>query len=132
MHSSIAHFFACDSSCPSFNVFLSNPFSYLTHTIAGENEAKNLNFHRLKVHTDTEWNVFKKNLRKEAKHHCIEAEDNIFFQFVHDGDVLLNNHKHQAFGMQFADGRFRCNNFVALSFRKSLSGESNTTLVLAK
>ena len=44
---------------------------------------------------------------------------------MHDGATLLNKDKHHAFGMQFADAKFRHNNAIALSFRKPLSHKAN-------
>ena len=114
------HFFACDSSCPSFNIFQSDTFSQLMHTISGENEVEILTINPLKMHVDEEWNTFKKYLRKEVNDHFIEAKGNRFCQFIHDGYSLLNKYKCQAFGIQFLDRRFRHNNFVALLFRKAL------------
>ena len=87
-------------------------------TISRENEVKMLNITQLKMHAQAEWNSFKKHLQKEANYHCIEANGNRFYQIIHDGAALLNKHKHQAFGMQFVDMRFRYDNDVALSFRK--------------
>ena len=123
----MTHFFACDSSCPSFNIFRSDPFIQLTHVMDGDNEVKILTIPHLKMYVDIEQNTFKKRLRKEANGNCIEAKENIFFQFIHDGATLLNKYECQAFGMQFADRRFRCNNILALLFIKSLSSKSNMT-----
>ena len=119
------NFFTCDSSHPAFNIFRSDPFSMMTHTIARENEVKMLTIPQLKMCIQVKWNAFKKILKKEAKDHYIESKYIIFFQIINDDAALLSKHKHQVFGMQFADRRFRCNNVVALLFRKSLSSKSN-------
>ena len=54
-----------------------------------------------------------------------EARKNQIFQFFHDGATLLNELKHQAFGMQFEDAKIRCNNSMSLSFRKPLTHKAD-------
>ena len=56
----------------------------------------------------------------------------VFFQFAHNGAVSLNGHKHQAFGMQFAENKFRHNDTITLSFSKLVSHESNDTAELGE
>ena len=64
----------------------------------------------MKIFLNAEHNTFKKAARQAVLAHYEEDNENRFSQFVHDGVTLLNKDKHQSFGMQFADNKFRHNN----------------------
>ena len=70
--------------------------------------------------------------QKELLNHHVEASFNEFCKFAHDGCALERKDKHQDFRTHFADRRFRHNNAIALSFRKSLSSKADKVSELAQ
>ena len=89
--------------------------------VAGENEFKSLTIPHLKTCLNVEYDAFKKAARQVVLDHYEEENENSFCQFTHDGAALRNKDKHQAFGIQFTDAKFRHNNLIELSFRRPLS-----------
>ena len=87
----------------------------MLHTITGENEVQMFTVTHLKKCAQAEWNIFNKFLQNESNDHCVEAKGSPFFQFIHDGGELKNDHEYQACGTQFTCMRLRCDNVVALS-----------------
>ena len=67
------YFIHC-SSCTAFEIFRSDPFTYVLRIISGEDEVKMLTAPRLNKFTQVEWNVFKKHSQKEVNDHYIEAK----------------------------------------------------------
>ena len=65
--------------------------------VSGENEFNSLTIQHLKICLNAECNAFKKSSCQVALDHNEEATENRFCHFVHDGDVLMNKDKCQAF-----------------------------------
>ena len=79
----------------------------------------------MKTCLNSEHNAFKKAVRQATLDPYEEANESSFFQFTHDGDALLNKDENQRFGMQFEGTKFRHNDEILLSFRKTFSYEAD-------
>ena len=84
---------------PSVYFFRSDPFIQMPHIISGDNEIKKLTLLHLKKCAQAEWNTFTKYLQKEVNDYRIEAKDNPFCQFSHNGATLRSKQKRQDFGI---------------------------------
>ena len=69
-------------------------------------------------YTTSEFEMFKSCFNKELEPMVQESKGNDFFQIIHDGVTLGNKPKYQAFGIQFTNHKFHCNQVVALVFQK--------------
>ena len=68
------------------------------------------------------------HLKKLFTNQCLvitKRDMRIIFSFTYDSTSSLNTDKNQAFGIQFADNKFRNNNMIVLSFRKLASHKSD-------
>ena len=124
-------FLHCDSF-PAFETLRSDPFTQMTHAIAGEKNTRAITTPHLNILANVESNAFTKFSHKEACDHHAEVKFNQFCQFFHDGDTLNSEEMHQDFGIQFKDRMFSHNNYLELTLRKVPSSESDEVSELAE
>ena len=92
-------------------------------------EAKNppiLNSFRATDYANSEFELFKKSLKKEFAPMLAESKGNAFCQILHDGVTLGNKSKYQAFRLQFTNAKCHCNHVVALGFKKVRDSRTGT------
>ena len=128
----MANYFIFLSSYPPFNASRDESFLKMMYSVAGENDLKSLKIPQLKMCLNDEHNLLNKETRQEVLDHYEDANENSFCQFAHYSATLLKKDKYQAFGIHFADTKFRHNDAITLSFRKPFSHESYKVAALVE